>query len=364
MSATRKTSILIVDDGPTNLHVLGKILQLEKRKIFLASNGMEGLELAQAELPDLILLDIMMPEMDGFEVCRRLKQNPITKDIPIIFISAIHELSEKVKGFRIGGVDYITKPIQREEVIARVDVHLALKRSQEELINANAAKDKLLAIIGHDLRGPLGSLMQALDMLIKFDDQLDKQKRLDMIEELHKGAKRTFNLLENTLFWARSQRGEIICHSANLNVKTIVDDNIRLLSDLAQEKAIWLYSDVQEALTVYADKNILTIVLRNLISNALKFTPDSGEVKVTAIAKNKFVEIAVVDNGVGISPENQENLFNLENHFTTFGTRNEKGSGLGLLLCKEFVEKNGGEIRMESVKKGGSAFKFTVPLMH
>jgi signal transduction histidine kinase len=364
MNATRTSSILIIDDGPTNLYFLDKILKSEKYETILASDGIKGLESAYAELPDLILLDIMMPDMDGFQVCQRLKQNSATKHIPVIFISAIHEISEKVKGFRIGGVDYITKPIQREEVIARVNVHLNLKRSQEELTNANAAKDKLMAIIGHDLRGPLGSLMQALDMLIKFDDQLDKQKRLEMMAELHNGAKRTFNLLENTLCWARSQRGDIIYQPVNLKVKAIVDDNIRLLSDLAEDKAIRLNFDIHKALSVYADKNMLTIVLRNLISNALKFTPESGEVKVTAITKKKFVEITVVDNGVGISAENRERLFDLENHFTTFGTRNETGSGLGLLLCKEFVEKNGGNIRMESVKKGGSAFKFTVPLMH
>ena len=361
MNITRKPSVLIIDDGPTNLHVLEKILRPEKYETILASDGIKGLELAQSEIPDLILLDIMMPQINGFEVCKRLKQDPVTKDIPVIFISAIHEISEKVKGFRIGGVDYITKPIQREEVVARVDVHLNLKRSREALTNANAAKDRLMAIIGHDLRGPLGSLMQALDMLIKFDDQLDKQKRLEMMADLHKGAKRTFNLLENTLCWARSQRGDIIYQPANLKVKTIVDDNIRLLSDLAQEKAICLHSDVHETMTVYTDKNMLTIVLRNLISNALKFTPDSGEVKVTASAKKEFVEITIVDNGIGISAENRDRLFNLEKHFTTFGTRNEKGSGLGLLLCKEFVEKNGGKIRMESVKRGGSAFKFTIP---
>ena len=364
MNITRKPSILIIDDGPTNLHVLEKILRPEKYETILASDGIKGLELAQSEIPDLILLDIMMPQINGFEVCKRLKQDPVTQDIPVIFISAIHEISEKVKGFRIGGVDYITKPIQREEVVARVDVHLNLKRSREALTNANAAKDRLMAIIGHDLRGPLGSLMQALDMLIKFDDQLDKQKRLDMMAELHNSSKRIFNLLENTLCWARSQRGDILYQPANLEIKTIIDDNIRLLGDLAEDKAIRLNCDVHEALSVYADKNMLTIVLRNLISNALKFTPEAGKVKVTAVVKQEFVEIAVVDNGVGISSENRAKLFDLENHFTTFGTMNERGSGLGLLLCKEFVEKNGGNIRMENVKKGGSAFKFTVSLAH
>jgi len=368
MSASGKSLILIVDDGPANLFVLAKILRSENYEILLASSGIKALEFTRTESPDLILLDIMMPGMDGFEVCRRLKQDYITKDIPIIFISAIHETSQKVKGFNIGGIDYITKPIQPKEVIARVNVHLALKRAQEELTCTNTAKDKLLAIIGHDLRGPLGSLTQALDMLIELDDRLDKQKRLEMMTELLKSAKRTFELLENTLFWAHSQSGDIIYQPVCLEVKAIVNENIRLLSDLAQEKAIQLHSDFPEALTVYADKNMLTIVLRNLISNALKFTPENGEIKVTAIAKKKFVEITVefveitvVDNGVGISAANREKLFDLENHFTTFGTRNEKGSGLGLLLCKEFVEKNGGEIRMESLKKGGSAFKVTVP---
>lgn len=362
MSAPYKASILIVDDKPTNLFVLGKILRPEKYKTFFASSGAKALELAREESPDLILLDIMMPQMDGFEVCQQLKKNPLTQKIPIIFISAVHETSEKVKGFNVGGVDFITKPIQPREVIARVDVHLGLKRSQEELTSAIAAKDKLLSIIGHDLRGPLGSIIQATDMLIKFDDKIEPYKRLKIIKELHKGAKRTYDLLENTLFWAYSQRGDILHQPTHLRVKAHVDETIQALADLALEKNIRLFADIPQDLTGYADKNMLLIVLRNLISNALKFTPEAGEIKITARPLGSFLEVAVIDNGVGVSAKNRKKLFDLENHFTTLGTHNEKGSGLGLLLCKEFVEKNGGEIRMENVKSGGSMFKFTVPL--
>jgi signal transduction histidine kinase len=361
MHKEQEPFILIVDDNPRNLQVLGNILREKRYKTAIAKSGLHALKLIDKKMPDLILLDIMMPEMDGFEVCRRLKRSDITKDIPIIFISALTEPAEKLRGFKLGGVDYITKPFHQEEVFARVDVHLKLKQSREELRAANAIKDKLFSIIAHDLKSPIATLSNALEMMVRRPNLFDEKRRLAFMSELMKSTKGAYDLLENLLYWARNQRGEIDYQPEILNLSPLIDANIRLLSGIATDKSIWLHSEIEESVTVYADQDMLTTLIRNLISNALKFTGESGEVSVSAVSGEDFVEISVSDNGVGIHAENMEKLFRPDEHFTTYGTRNEKGSGLGLMLCREFAEKNGGKIWAESEEGRGSTFKITLP---
>ncbi len=361
MNNEKESFILIVDDNPKNLQVLGNILREKKHKTAIAKSGVQALKFVEKKLPDLILLDIMMPEMDGFETCQNLKSRNDTKNIPVIFISALTDTSEKLKGFQAGGVDYITKPFQQEEVFARVDAHLKLKHSQEDLRNANGTKDKLFSIIGHDLRAPLGTLIQALEMMVDNPEILDEKERQEIMNDLMKSTKRAYNLLENLLYWARSQRGEIGYSPLNMEINTIIDDNIRLLSGIAKDKAVNLYSEIKEQVQVYCDADMITTVVRNLISNALKFTSESGEIRVNAVSKDEAVEVSVADNGMGIAKENMDKLFRSNEFFTTYGTKNEKGSGLGLMLCREFVEKNSGKIWVESEQGKGSEFKFTLP---
>ncbi|MCP4104286.1 MAG: hybrid sensor histidine kinase/response regulator [Desulfobacteraceae bacterium] len=364
MNNEKESFILIVDDNPKNLQVLGNILREKKHKTAIAKSGVQALKFVEKKLPDLILLDIMMPEMDGFETCQNLKGRSDTRNIPVIFISALSDTSEKLKGFQAGGVDYITKPFQQEEVFARVDAHLKLKHSQEDLRNANATKDKLFSIIGHDLRAPLGTLIQALEMMVDNPDMLDEKERLEIMNDLMISTKRAYNLLENLLYWARSQRGEIDYSPFDMEINTIVDDNIRLLSGIAKDKSVNLYSEIKEPVQVHCDADMITTVIRNLIANALKFTPESGEIRINAVLKEddkETVEVSVADNGVGIAKENMDKLFRSNEFFTTYGTKNEKGSGLGLMLCKEFVKKNRGKIWVESEQGKGSEFKFTLP---
>ncbi len=369
MNTDLPLSVLIVDDNSKNLQILADILRSRNFKVATAKDGFKALKFIDKMEPDIILLDIMMPEMDGFEVSRRLKSKEATKDIPIIFISALNGTSDKVKGFRAGGVDYITKPFQEEEVFARVNAHLKLKLAREELKTANellrtanTTKDKMFSIIAHDLRGPIGSLSQGLDILVDHPDMIgtDEQKS-DFMKELKSSAKGASLLLENLLCWARNQRCEIEYHPANIKLNPIIKNNINLLSGIAKDKTISLFSELKESLCVYADEDMIMTVVRNLISNALKFTPENGQVKVDAVSKDDFVEISVTDTGIGISENDTEKLFSPDEHFTTYGTRNEKGSGLGLLLCKDFVEKNSGKIWVETKEGKGSKFKFTLP---
>lgn len=368
MKEKPRLSILIVDDNSRNLQILAEILSQSKYRVAMAKDGLKALNFVSKMKPDLVLLDVMMPGMDGFDVCRRMKSENSTKDIPVIFISALKDTSDKIRGFEAGGVDYIIKPFSKEEVLARVDVHLKLKKAREELkstnmllSSANAARDKLFAIIAHDLRGSIGSLGKMLEMMSNKNAAHDTVREAEFIRKLGTSAKRTCDLLENLLSWARSQRGEFDYYPQETDIAQIVDVTIGSLRSIAEEKSIRLYSLVPETLPVYADVDMTMLVVRNLVSNALKFTPENGEVKIRAVAKNDFVEVSVADTGVGIPGENIDKLFRIDEHYTTCGTKNERGTGLGLLLCMEFVQKNRGTLRVESRENEGSRFVFTLP---
>lgn len=369
MNEEIKSSVLVVDDNTNNLHVLADILRSGDLKVATAKDGSRALKFIEKKKPDLILLDIMMPEMDGYEICDVLKKNADTRDIPIIFISALDQPEDKLKGFQCGGVDYITKPFRREEVFARVNVHLTLKQAREklkaaneELKIANATRDKLFSIIAHDLRGPVSSLAGILEIIETQPEFLEKKNRASFFGELGASAKNLFHLIENLLSWAKNQRNIIRYRPESILINNLVESNIELFSAAAKEKGIDLRSEMEDRLVAYADVDMIMTVIRNLVSNAIKFTPENGNIRVGAALGEGCVKVTVSDDGVGVSCENMRKLFQIREHYSTYGTRNEKGSGLGLLLCKEFVEKNGGKIWAESELSQGSRFTFTLPI--
>ncbi len=361
MPDDRAPSVLIVDDNSQNLHVLANILRENHFRVATARDGLKALTFLSKRTPDLILLDVMMPGIDGFEVCRRLKSDAKTQDIPVLFISALTDTDDKLKGFAAGGLDYITKPFQREEVFARVNAHMNLKRTQEALKRANATKDKLFSIISHDLRSPLGGLLNSLELLTEKWDTLPDATKRSILVDLHGSVKGAFDLMENMLCWANAQRGRISYEPENAPLRQIVDNNLRTLAGMAADKSIRIETDIEPECLVFADLNMAMSVLRNLIANAIKFTPEGGRIEVTAEDRVAEVAISVVDTGIGIDPKIRFRLFSPEEAVTTPGTRNEKGSGLGLLLCREFVHRNGGQIWAAPRPGGGSIFTFTLP---
>ncbi len=366
---THKAKILIVDDNLKNLQVVGAILKANDYKIVVAKDGRGALQILQKVQPDLILLDIMMPEMDGFEVCRQIKSSETLKSIPIIFLSAKTSEKDIVEGFSVGGVDYVTKPFNVDELLARVKTHVELKLSRDliaqqtnDLKEAAEIKAKMYSIIAHDLRGPLGSFRSMLDMITDEQNTVETEQLLEFMDLLKNSANETFDLLENLLYWAKSQNKEISRMPEKFAVSEVVSQNISLLANTANSKHIMLASVIDDDIVIFADKNMITTIFRNLISNAIKFTPENGNIVVNAVKSVDMIEFAVVDSGIGMSAENMKKLFTDKEHFTTYGTQNEKGSGLGLKLCKEFVEANGGKIWAESMLGQGSQFKFTIPL--
>jgi signal transduction histidine kinase len=230
-----------------------------------------------------------------------------------------------------------------------------------ELIRVNATKDKFLSIIGHDLRNPVGAFKDVIGQLADFPEMFPDGVRQQVIKELRDEAERTYFLLENLLSWAKNQKNNISYRPEKLDLASLIDNNILLNSRLAERKQIQLKSNVPVATTIFADHNMVNLILRNLISNAIKFTVKNGEVTISAKDADNFVEISVADNGIGIPEENIPFLFQEVNHISTYGTSNEKGSGIGLVLCREFIEMNGGTISANSKVNEGSTFTFTLP---
>ena len=564
--------ILVVDDTPDSLDLITQLLLLRGYQVHPITNGATALKEVHNIVPDLILLDIMMPDMNGFEVCRQLKADERTNDIPIIFISALSETLDKVNAFKIGGIDYIPKPFQADEVLARVSTHLNLRQAQrrvqtqntqlsqeiqerkntettlqernrdllllnrisdmfssslefdrvvetildevqqlldvysmsiwltipetgelvcrqakgpgsegilnwrlqpgqgitgwvaqqdeslfiedtwdderhfknvdkktgtpirsmlsiplriqgevigvlnlvdlrvghfsrddllllepiassaanavanarlystaqqeiaerkraeealrlvnEELKHVNDSKDKFFSIISHDLRGPFNTLLGFAQLLSQNLERYTPQKLRDHIEKLHSSAERLYALLENLLTWSRIQRGVMEREAYQLDLYDIAEDNVALFLSKAQQKQVTLLTTVPENTMAYADPNMVDTVVRNLVSNALKFTEGGDTITISTRPRDDMLEMSIADTGVGISPDGRDKLFRIDVQYTNPGTEGEKGTGLGLILCRDLVTRNGGEILVESDIGAGTTFRFTLP---
>ncbi|MGB9851507.1 MAG: ATP-binding protein [Candidatus Kapaibacteriota bacterium] len=249
-----------------------------------------------------------------------------------------------------------------KEVEMRKKVEEELRQSEQKLRELNATKDKFFSIIAHDLKNPIGAFKNVLELLYENFNDFTKEEILEFIEPLKESSTQLFSLLENLLLWSRAQTGRIQIEPIEFDIVDLIRQNINLLQLQAANKQIKIEMDVPERIFVLADINSITTVLRNLISNAIKFTQPNGKIVVSATSKNNFAEVCVEDTGVGMSKETMEKLFRIDVHHTSLGTANEKGTGLGLIVCKEFVEANGGQIWVESKEGKGSKFYFTIPL--
>jgi len=353
--------LLIVDDNPTNLQVLGSILREYRVKIAVAQNGPAALTLAEKLMPDLILLDIMMPEMDGYQVCEKLKSDKKLADIPVVFLSARNETQDIVTGFNVGGVDYVTKPFNQDELIRRIQTHLELKFSRDSLKMLNKFKDKMFSIIGHDLRNPVAAIKMAITVLMKQDLDPNTEDYKRMLKLLSSSTDEALILLENVLTWARNESGMLAVQREAVDIQNLANDVLGLLNGQADMKGVKLQTQIQDKVNVVSDSNMLSTVLRNLVSNAIKFTPKGGNISVEAKNDGDFVTLSVSDTGQGMSKEQIDEIFEQHNRVSTKGTDGESGTGLGLSLCMDFLNKCGGELEIESSEGKGSKFYFKVP---
>jgi len=250
---------------------------------------------------------------------------------------------------------------QIAQVIERKRNSDAVKKYTEELKQLNSTKDKFFSIIAHDLKNPFITILGFSELLHTDYAELSDEERLFYIDEMKKSAEISHSLLQNLLLWSRSQTGHIEFNPQKLNFHNIVHDNIDLLNATAERKQIQITHNIPDDIILFADEDMLNSILRNLLTNAFKFTEKGGKVEIIAVRKNGFIEIIVSDTGVGMSESVRKNLFKLDATHSTSGTENEAGTGLGLILCKEFIEKNGGTISVESELGKGSKFIFSLP---
>jgi len=247
------------------------------------------------------------------------------------------------------------------DITARKQAEEALKNNETRLIELNATKDKFFNILAHDLKNPFTSLIGSSEILYNHVHHMDKETIQSLALNLNDSAKSGYAILENLLAWSRSQTGLLIQTPERINLNKLIEENLSNLQLFSSNKAINLHTEVEENMFFTSDKAMISLILRNLISNAIKFTPRGGKVVITGMINSDEVQISVRDNGIGISGENIKTLFSLDTKHTMVGTENEQGTGLGLKLCKEFAEKLGGKIWVESIPDKGSTFYFSTP---
>lgn len=362
--------ILIVDDVTSNVLLLKILLTNEKFQICTASNGHQCVEVARSEHPDLILLDVMMPELNGFDTAVILKKDPLTADIPIIFLTALNSPSDLVHGFQVGAHDFLTKPFNKEELIMRVMHQISLVAAKRYIIEQNeklkriiSNRDKMYSVIAHDLRSPMASIRMVLNLCVNVvTPDMVGEEIFGLLDKANRESEETHDLLDNLLKWTKSQTGRLEVAYQNLELDDIVPGVVDIFMMIAEMKKIKLqYIPSEEHLKVRADNDMMKTVVRNFISNAIKFTPEGKGIEVYYKKSGEFAKISVRDHGVGIAPERIDTLFHKGE--TTYGTGGEEGSGLGLQLCADFARKNGGDVMVESTLGEGSTFSFLVPLL-
>lgn len=349
--------VLIVDDVQRNLQILGGILAPRHFEVMLANNGEAALARVAARRPDLILLDLMMPGMDGMEVCRRLKADPQTADIPVVFLTAANEAELAADAIGMGAVDYITKPFNTAELLARVRTHVALKRTRDELQRIIVQKNELMSAVAHDLKNPV-SAVRFSALMLRDQGLVPPDPRAELVDDIVESCDGVLAFIQERLEQsARAAQLEHV-HVAPLDLIEVL--NVVLMQNLpaASKKNIELTVDFpeNEAIQVQADHGALSRALNNLVSNAVKFSPSGRRVLLTVKQEDGRVRTEVRDQGPGLTEEDRKHLFTPYRRLSAQPTGGESSTGLGLSIARELVEKMNGTIGCDTPPDGGACF--------
>jgi two-component system sensor histidine kinase/response regulator len=386
--------VLCIDDESIVLDSLKEQIQKGFKgeiAVEVAESGDEALEIFDEliqeglEVP-VVIADFIMPGMKGDLLLEKIHSiKPAAKKILLTGQASIEGVGNAINKANL--YRFISKPWERDDLILTIkeamksydqektilvqnnelrelNVNLEKKVEQrtQELKELNATKDKFFSIIAHDLKNPFNTMMGFTELLLDNLPDYTLEKLTEFIGILHETAKQSYALLENLLEWSRTQTGSLQMNPESIDLYTVAEENISLLTNLATKKKIILNNDLQPKSVVYADSNMVRTVIRNLISNAVKYTREGGSITIDAGLKEGFYEVSVADTGIGIKPENLQKLFRIDINYSTRGTADESGTGLGLILCREFISKSGGKIWVESEYGKGSTFKFTLPV--
>jgi signal transduction histidine kinase len=378
-------TLLIVDDNPTNLGVLTEYLEQQGFDILSADDGYAGLEIAQLAEPNMILLDVMMPGIDGFETCRRLKAEQKTQHIPVIFMTALESTQDKVNGFKVGGVDYITKPVEQEEVLARITTHLRiqaltydLQQSHKELLQSEkmASLGRLVAGFAHELNTPLGIAIGSASALqeeskkinkLMEKEEVDVDELLSALDSIDKGFDLTLSNLERAANLVTSFKRTAIDQTSDevrtFNIYEVINDTINTLHNRFKQTDIAIEVDCPNKIKIKSLPGALEQILTNFLINSLihgfEEGQKAGSIKITVQLEKEHLHLEYADTGRGIAPENLSKIF--EPFYTTH--RAHGGSGLGMYICYNIVSNQlQGTITCESTLGSGVVFKIDYPI--
>jgi len=387
-----KHLILIIDDSHVNLTLLCNVLQQHNFCVESANNGEKGLALAKQTLPDIILLDVIMPGWDGYETCRRMKQEASLANIPILFLSALGNTKNKVRALQAGGVDYISKPFQKEELLARVQTHIelshlrhnlerevanqtekvqllidALQLSYDRAQQASMLKTAFLRNISHEFRTPMNIVLGMTEMLI--EETVLTEEQHEYAESVMKAGNQLMDILTNMLNFAQQFKGEIKQVLCEFYIHEVINDVLIDLSQHGQAKNLPITIEIAPKLhkPLRGNRDGIYKVLSKLVDNAIKFTKQGkiliGVQPLEYYDKQQWVRFEISDTGIGIAPEKQTHLFEIFSQVDSSSTRVYEGIGMGLAIAKMFTENMDGQIGMDSVVGKGSTFWFKVPLV-
>ena len=355
-----RSLVLVVDDRAINIQTVGALLTRAGYEVMPALSGEQALSRCAQRLPDLILLDMQMPGMDGFEVCRRLKADTDTRHLPVIFLTASHEREKLVQAFAEGAVDYVTKPFVAEELLARVKTHLELKAARDHLAQLARERADLTQIVAHDLKNPLTSILFTADMLTRSSDKPERQAEL--IGGLRESVHRCLEFIDGYLGrWAQSDTPRPV-DVQSFESGPILQAAVEGLTPAAAAKNMQIALSAAHAPAVLGNASALRRVLDNLISNALRYAPAGSAIDVHCITgKSGMAKISIMDRGPGIPADRQQQLFK---RYVRLATTEQvaHSSGLGLAIAKEEVDRMGGHLWYEDRDGGGAQFNLVLPL--
>jgi len=360
--------VLLVDDTEENLHVASFLLRSNGYRVSTAHDGFEALTACERDRPDLILLDVMMPGMDGYECCRRLKAREDLKDIPVIFLSAMADSDDVVAGLELGAVDHVGKPFNAAELLARVATHVRLRRLQvtvEEnyraLSELEAMRDNLVNMIIHDLRTPLSVVQGNLDLVENFASKITGFEQFATpLRDANQATVDLIHMVSNLLDISRMEDGKMPLNRRDNDIAELIDQTRRLMSVKAAQNDIALRVEAGSA-RVSCDAELIQRVLVNLTANAIKFSFPDTSVRLTTRLSGDHLTVNVIDSGPGIPPDYQAKVFEKFGQVDAYQDRKKFSTGLGLTFCKLAVEAHGGRIGLESDGRSGSRFWFTLP---
>ncbi len=353
--------ILVADDQSANIQIIGNVLGKFGYEIVPAADGPTALKRMAVRPPDLVLLDVLMPGMDGLEVCRRIRENPEWKHIPVIFLSAADDKDLIVRALEAGGVDYVTKPFNQSEMVSRVRTHLALKAAHDRLKQLAEDKDELLGILAHDLKNHLGGMQMSANLLRERMAKSHDSKPVQLCENICHSTGQLLAFVKEFLANSAADHSMML-QPTRLDFSKAVTRAVEDYREAARRKNLEFRLDLPaESATVMGDPSALAQVLDNLISNAVKFSPEEKQISITIRLLPAAVECLIQDQGPGFTDEDKARMFRRYGRLSARPTGGEPSTGLGLSIVKKLVQGMHGELICESAPGQGATFTIRLP---